>query len=131
MTSQLGHFAIHADDLDRARRFYAGVFGWTFQGLGGGPPAADFCQIRDAAGTALAPLGAMQSRQFNPAPQPVIGYECSIVVDDVDAVARAAEANGGKIILPKMAIPGVGWIVKFLDTEGNLACAVRYDPSAQ
>ena len=130
MTNQLSHFAIHVDDLERARKFYGAVFDWKFQGFGGGP-ITDFCQIKDAAGNLLAPLGAMQSRKFNPAPQPVLGFECSIAVDDVDAVARAVEANGGKIVMPKAAIPGVGWVVKFLDTEGNLACAVHYDPSAR
>jgi predicted enzyme related to lactoylglutathione lyase len=130
MTHQLTHFAIHTDDLDRARKFYGGVFGWTFQGFGGGP-ITDFCQIKDAAGNLLSPLGAMQSRKYNPAPQPVIGFECSIAVEDVNAVTRAVEANGGKIVMPKAAIPGVGWVVKFLDTEGNLACAAQYDPTAR
>ena len=88
----------------------------------------DFCQIKDATGNLLAPLGAMQSRKFNSAPQPVIGLECSFAVQDVDAIARAVEANGGKILMPKAAIRGVGWVVKFLDTEGNLVCAVQYDP---
>jgi predicted enzyme related to lactoylglutathione lyase len=129
MANQLAHFAIHADDLERARKFYGGVFGWTFQGIGA--PMADFCQIRDGAGQALAPLGAIQSRKFNSAPQPVIGFECSIAVNDVDAVARAVEAKGGKIVMPKTAIPGVGWVVKFLDTEGNLVCAVHFDPAAK
>ena len=130
MANQLSHFAIHADDLERARKFYAGVFGWTFQGFGGAP-MADFCQILDAEGKSLAPLGAMQSRKFNAAPQPVIGFECSIAVNDVDAVARAVQANGGKIVMPKAAIPGVGWIVKFMDSEGNLACPVQYDAAAK
>jgi hypothetical protein len=130
MTNQLAHFAIHADDLDRARKFYTGVFGWTFQGFGGGP-MTDFCQIRDTAGNLLAPLGAIQSRKFNSAPQPVIGFECSITVDDVDAAARAVEANGGKIAMPKTAIPGVGWVIKFLDTEGNLVCAIQFDQAAK
>jgi predicted enzyme related to lactoylglutathione lyase len=129
MANQLAHFAIHAGDLERARKFYGGVFGWTFQGYGGS--MADFCQIQDAQGKFLAPLGAIQSRKFNSAPQPVIGFECSIVVDDVDAAARGVEANGGRIVMPEAAIAGVGWIIKFLDTEGNLACAVTYDPAAK
>jgi hypothetical protein len=33
--------------------------------------------------------------------------------------------------MPKSAIAGVGWVVKLLDTEGNLACAVQYDPAAK
>jgi predicted enzyme related to lactoylglutathione lyase len=130
MANQLSHFAIHADDLERARKFYGGVFGWTFQGYAG-VPMSGFCRIFDSIGKELTPLGAMQSRKANLAPHPVYGLECSFQVDDVDAVARAVEANGGKIVMPKAAIPGVGWIVKFLDTEGNLACAVRYDPAAR
>jgi len=130
MANQLSHFAIHADDLDRARKFYGGVFGWTFEGFGG-VGMAEFCQIKDRDGNRLDPLGAMQLRKFNAAPAPVVGFECSIAVDDLDAVAGAVEAQGGKIVMPKTAIPGVGWVVKFLDTEGNLACAVSYDPSAR
>jgi predicted enzyme related to lactoylglutathione lyase len=128
-TSQLAHFVIHADDLDRARKFYGAIFGWKFQGYG--LDMTDFCQIVDGAGNMLAPLGAIQARKFNSASQPVLGFECSIQVDDIDAAARAIEANGGKIVMKKAAIPGVAWIVKFLDTEGNLACAVKYDPAAK
>jgi len=32
--------------------------------------------------------------------------------------------------MPKTAIPYVGYIAKFLDTEGNLICAMQYDNSA-
>jgi uncharacterized protein len=129
MTSQLAHFAIHADDLERARKFYGAIFGWKFQGYGG--DMTDFCQITSDAGDRLVPLGAIQARKFNSAPQPMIGFECSITVDDIDAAARAIEANGGTIVMKKAAIPGVAWIVKFLDTEGNLACVVNYDPAAK
>lgn len=130
MANQLAHFAIHADDLERARKFYGAIFGWTFQGIG--MPMSDFCQIiPDPSGNPPAHIGAIQSRKFNSAPQPVIGYECSFTVDDVDAIARAVEANGGKIVMPKAAVPGVCWIVKFLDTEGNLVCAVQNDRAAR
>ena len=126
MPNQLTHFAIHADDLERDREFYGAIFGWTFRGIG--MPMSDFCQIvPDASGTHI---GAIQARKFNVVPERVIGYECSFTVDDVDAVARSVEANGGRIVMKKSAIPGVGWIVKFLDTEGNLACAVQQDPAA-
>jgi uncharacterized protein len=29
------------------------------------------------------------------------------------------EANGGKVILPRTAIPGVGYMIIFKDTENN------------
>jgi uncharacterized protein len=130
MPNQLSHFAIHADDLERARKFYGGIFGWKFQGIPGAPMDG-FCQITDPAGNLLAPMGAIQSRKANVAPQPVYGLEGSFAVEDVDAVARAVEANGGKIVMPKAAIPGVAWLIKFLDTEGNLICAAQYDRGAK
>ncbi|NHE55963.1 VOC family protein [Cyclobacterium plantarum] len=42
-------------------------------------------------------------------------------------LARFEELFG----MPKTAIPNVGWIAKFLDTEGNLICAMQYDDSAE
>jgi len=35
------------------------------------------------------------------------------------------------ILMPKTAIPYVGWVAKLLDTEGNLICAMQYDDSAR
>ncbi len=129
MANKVAHFAIHADDLERARRFYGSVFGWSFQSWG--PPNADFCLIKTETGEDPGVKGAMQHRRYNVAPKELIGYECSIAVADVDATAAAIEAHGGKVVMPKCAIPGVGWLIKFLDTEGNLACAVRFDEHAK
>jgi predicted enzyme related to lactoylglutathione lyase len=129
-TNNVAHFAIHADDLERAQEFYAKVFGWQYEGFGGGP-MTDFCKVTTMDGNDMAPIGAMQSRKFNAAPEKVIGYECSVAVNDVDITAQKVEAAGGKILMPKTAIPGVGWLIKFLDTEGNLACAVKFDTSAK
>ena len=54
-----------------------------------------------------------------------------VAVDDVDAIAQAIETHGGKIVLPKMVIEGVGRLIQFEDTEGNLVGAMHYDePSA-
>lgn len=51
-------------------------------------------------------------------------------VDDVDETVRRVEEAGGKTLMKKTAIPGVGWIAKFTDTEGNLFAAVHYDKGA-
>lgn len=130
MENNVCHFAVHADDLARAREFYGSVFGWKFHGFGGADMTS-FCKIKNGAGEEPGPIGAMQHRRFNVLPQPVLGYECSIAVDDVEATATAVKAAGGGILTPKTAIPGVGWLIKFSDTEGNLVCAVRFDENAK
>ncbi len=130
MRNNVVHFAIHADDLDRARRFYSSVFAWQFEGFGD-IDMSSFCKIKNVDGDDPGPIGALQRREFNTLQQPLLGFECSIAVEDVDATAETIEASGGKILMPKTAIPGVGWLIKFSDTEGNLACAIRFDAGAK
>ena len=47
--------------------------------------------------------------------------------DHVDAIAAAVEEHGGKVTFPKAAIPSVGSLIRFLDTEGNDVGAMQYD----
>jgi predicted enzyme related to lactoylglutathione lyase len=49
----------------------------------------------------------------------------------VDAVARAVEAHGGTILIPRTLIPTVGHLIFFRDTEGNVMGAMQYDPDAR
>lgn len=124
---ELDHFAIQCDDVKRARRFYEKVFSWKMAAYKG-VDSDEFQQIRTGNGKLL---GAIQSRKFNPAQNRVLGFECSISVPDVDATTRAVESAGGTLLMRRTAIPGVGWIIKFLDSEGNLCCAVAQDSAAR
>jgi uncharacterized protein len=120
------HFAINADDVPRARRFYERVFGWRFEPWG--PPG--FLQI--STGTEIVPgiRGALQQRRELVDGQRTVGYECTVGVEDVDAIAAAVVANGGSIIIPRVIIPTVGYLIFFRDSEGNAVGAMQYDPAA-
>jgi predicted enzyme related to lactoylglutathione lyase len=54
------------------------------------------------------------------------GYECTVAVEDLTPIKAAIIANGGKIVLDEYEIVGVGRLIRFEDTEGNVACAMRY-----
>jgi predicted enzyme related to lactoylglutathione lyase len=58
------------------------------------------------------------------------GFENTISVDSVDDYTAKIEARGGKVIRPKMGIPGVGWLVYCQDTEGNAFGLMEDDPMA-
>lgn len=122
--NKLKHFDIHAADVERARTFYERIFDWKF---GSYPGADEFYQVRASDGEVV---GAVQSRRYNAHSKDILGFECSIAVDDVDETVRRVEEAGGKTLMKKTAIPGVGWIAKFTDTEGNLFAAVHYDKGA-
>ena len=55
----------------------------------------------------------------------------SLGVDDIDAAVEKVKGSGGTIVMPKMAVPGVGWWVVFSDIEGNRFGMMQEDPSAQ
>ena len=121
MKTDLRHFAINADELPRARRFYETVFGWKFEPWG--PPGFFMTE----AGIS----GSLQQRRDLVKGTRMTGFECTIAVDDLDAVAARIKKQGGKIVMEKSTIPGVGELIFFQDTEGNLAGAMRYDTKAE
>jgi uncharacterized protein len=123
MPNHVSHFAINADDLQRARRFYENVFGWRFEPWG--PPG--FLLIYTGPPDAPGILGALQKRRELIPGQRTVGYECTVGVDSADLAAKAAEANGGKVIMAKTIIPTVGELVWLQDPEGNIVGAMKYE----
>ncbi len=116
MPNKLAHFAIEADDVPRARDFYARVFGWKFAPWG--PP--DFYLVQGAG------VGAALQKRREPVPAGRKGFECSFAVTDIAATARLIEAEGGKLVGPRYTIPTVGELAQFSDTEGNEAIIIQY-----
>jgi predicted enzyme related to lactoylglutathione lyase len=122
----ISHFAINADDLARARRFYEGVFGWTFEPFG----TPDFFLIKTGAPGAKGIEGVLQKRRIPRSGDGVIGFECTVAVPDIDEAGRAVVAHGGKIVMHKFHL-AEGKIIQFLDTEGNVVCAMEYEANAR
>jgi predicted enzyme related to lactoylglutathione lyase len=50
-------------------------------------------------------------------------------VDDIDAAIAQVLAHGGEIVLPKDAIPGVGYQAYFKDNSGILVGLHQADPN--
>jgi uncharacterized protein len=125
--ANVAHFAINADDVERARRFYEQVFGWRFEPWG--PPG--FLQIFSGNDQEPGIRGALQKRRELLPGVRTVGFECTVGVADVDAVAAAVVAHGGTILIPRALIPTVGYLIFFRDPEGNVAGAMQYDSTAR
>ena len=74
---------------------------------------------------------ALQKRRELVAGERTIGFECTVAVSDVDAVAAAVVASGGTILIPRTMIPTVGYLIFFRDPEGNVVGAMQYDSNAK
>lgn len=131
MANFVAHFAVYADDLDRAQRFYAQVFGWRFSPWG--PPG--YFKIHTSDGDPGVTHGGLSERQTPLATTSggdpgVNAYRCSIAVEDADATIAAIETAGGRLHGPLLELPGIGKIQEFVDTEENRACIVEYTDDA-
>ncbi len=123
-SSPVRHFAINADDVERASRFYTDVFGWQFNAWG--PP--DFYMI-DTGSTPDTPAihGSLQARRTLVNGERMTGFECTIAVVDIKATEQAIVAAGGTILMPVATIPMIGHLLWFRDSEGNVAGAMQPD----
>jgi hypothetical protein len=123
------HFEIHAADTDRAIRFYTEVFGWTFERWAN----HDYWVIKTGEDGQKGIDGGMVPRR-GPAPtegQPVNAFPCTVEVDSLDDYLAKVLGAGGKIALPKMPIPSVGWLAYCHDTEGNIFGLMQPDTAAK
>ena len=113
------HFEIHADNPDRAQKFYESVFGWTFQHMG--PDMGNYRLIttgQDAPGI----NGGLMARNARATArgQSPNAFVCIVGVDNIDRYMDKAESAGAKPHTDKMEVPGVGQLRYYEDTEGNV-----------
>ena len=124
------HFEIHAADPQRAIGFYSKLFGWTFSKW---ESPMDYWLIKTGEkGTPGIDGGLLPRRGDAPAAmQPCNAWVCTVDVTDVDSTAKRVAELGGTIVVPKMAIPTVGWLTYGHDTEGNVFGMMQMDAAAK
>ncbi len=118
MSGKVIHFEIPADDVERARAFYAATFGWTMRSMPGmgytlvGTAPSDERGVPREAG---AINGGMLPRQA-PITAPVI----TIQVADIDESLALIKQHGGAMVREKMAVGNIGFAAYFRDPEQNV-----------
>ena len=106
------HFDIATDEPQLARVFYEALFGWKMHG----PPGMDdyyLIETQDLKGNPG--VGGGLGKRGEPS-QRITAY---VGVDDIDLYSRRVSQLGGRVVHPKMPVPGWGYLALCLDTEGN------------
>jgi predicted enzyme related to lactoylglutathione lyase len=112
------HFEIPADDLGRAKAFYASAFGWEIEDV----PGMDYTFVRTvpvderSMPTEPGAINGGMMRRSAETPAPVVTIEVGSVEE---ALARVVAA-GGAVVRPREEIPGMGAFAYFRDPEGNV-----------
>ena len=121
--ARLVHFEMNVKDVHKTISFYEDVFGWKFQKWDG---PMDYWLI-------------MTGDENEPGIDGGLGYAeegfpkvvNTIDVDDIDDVIKKIESKGGEIVRPKHAVPSVGWLAYFKDSEGVMSGIMQNDPNAK
>ncbi len=118
--ANIAYFEIPADNVDRAKHFYHSLLGWKIAPVK--TPMMDkekMAELEYQEITLGEPkegtmhMGGMYKRQMGE------GIKNYVMVDDIDKVLAKVEKLGGKIVMPKEMVQGVGPIAIIQDTEGN------------
>jgi len=118
MPNKIVHFEIPADDPEKVRAFYEKIFDWKIEKMPGG--AMDYWMIRaEGVGGGILPKSMPEMTRIN-----------YISVDSVEEHSKVIEDSGGKVVMPKTAVPGMGWFAVAIDPEGNPFGIWEDDPSS-
>ncbi len=116
------HFEFGAGDPKRAIKFYEDVFQWKATKY---PGNVDYWLIKAGDDKEMGINGAITPKQKG------WNISNSIAVHSVDEFIERIEMHGGEVTTEKMAIPKMGYMAYFKDTEGNTLSIFETDPNAK
>jgi predicted enzyme related to lactoylglutathione lyase len=116
------HFDIEAENPEKVREFYEGVFGWKFDKWEG---PMEYWMIKTGRDEDDGIDGGL-ARKSDEGPAP----SNTIDVASIDEAIRKIQEKGGEILTPKMPIPGIGWTASFRDPGGNMFGLMEEDETA-
>ena len=105
------HWELWSKDPERIGAFYAQVFGWNINHI----PALDYRLVETGGQGGI--NGGIMKPQDGPWPGNMAFY---IDVDDLTAYAEKVRAAGGRMIVERMEVPGVGALSLFEDPDGRV-----------
>ncbi len=116
------HFEIFVVDVEKAKTYYSGLFGWTYSLM----PGAEEWEYHLAEGNDVGngkgcTVGLTRRPDTaHPAGSAVRGGTMTFEVAECDATYDWALANGGAEALPPMDYPGIGRAAYVEDGQGNI-----------
>ncbi|MFL6475596.1 MAG: VOC family protein [Nitrososphaera sp.] len=117
------HFDLTVDNPERAMNFYREVFGWKFEKWNG-PMEYWIVTTGDEKQPGI--NGGLSKRNQSSMPN-----MNTIGVSSVDTFSKMIDDKGGKVLMTKTPIPGIGWFAACQDTEGNAFGIIQEDSTAK
>lgn len=122
----IGYFEIQSSDPAREINFYQAIFGWRFARQPSLPIEYYRIETNSISGGLL-----KRPAKVPPTESGTNAFVCSVEVENFDKTSAVILGNGGKVALPKFAIPGRCWQGYFIDADNNTFGIFQPDPNAK
>ena len=118
------HFEFSADDPEKLAKFYEETLGWRAQKWDG--PTDYWLFMTGEEGQPGIDGGLMKRDEHTPA-----GTVNTVDVPNLDEYIDKVVAAGGKVVAPRITVPGVGYMCSVMDPEGNVFGLMESDANAK
>ncbi|MBP0723717.1 VOC family protein [Bacillus sp. RG28] len=119
--NRINHFEFQVKNPKNAMDFYSNVFGWKFEQFG---DQEYYFVVTGNEGQGInggiMPSPDGEARTFN-----------TVEVSSVDEYLEIVVKNGGEVVVPKNAIPGIGYVAYCKDPEGLIFGVYHNDREAK
>jgi len=123
--NRVTHFEIYTDQPEKVQPFYRDIFGWNFTKFEGGPMEYWLVTTGDEKDPGI------NGGITRPRPGQSSGTINTVAVKSLDESIGKIEKAGGKICVPKMPIPRVGWLAYAEDPAGNVFGVIEPNTEAK
>ena len=114
------HWEFWSAEPGRIAEFYQRVFEWKVRSI----PDLDYRLVETGGGGGI--NGGIMTPKAGPWPAKLALY---IDVDDIDKFIQRIQEAGGKILVPKTQVPGVGELSLFEDPDGRVLGIWKQQPT--
>lgn len=122
------YFDLTVHDVGQARKFFQAVFDWKFERF---PMSYEYYRIQAGAESEPGIDGGIGAVKDAPIAGGIPATQLTVPVADLDAAMAKVHANGGRVVEPRLPIPGIGWYATCAEPGGLRFGIIQADPAAR
>jgi hypothetical protein len=122
------YFDLTVHDVGQARKFFETVFGWQFEQF---PMPYEYYRIQAGPDGELGIDGGIGAVKDTPIAGGIPATQLTMPVNNLDEVVAKVQASGGRVVEPRMPIPGIGWYATCAEPGGLRFGVIQPDPTAK
>jgi predicted enzyme related to lactoylglutathione lyase len=123
MAGEIVHLEIPSRNFERSAAFYAKLFGWRTDGVQAGGHL--LFEIPGSAGDDASGGNGLSGSWIRTALAQASGPLPFVAVEDIDKTLAEAQKQGGRILVPRLALAGKAQFGLLADLDGNVIAVIE------